>query len=340
MSLNVALLGSGIFIREEHLPAVLACKDITLKAIYSRSQKSAKSLDSKPEVDIYSDDSGLGKSLGDLLARSDIHAVIIALPIKNQAGYVRKALQAGKHVLSEKPIAENVAEALDLISFYESEVLPNGVTWAVAENVRFWATALRAGEARQGMGRALTFRFKRGAMVDAGGKYFETEWRKNSTHQGGFLLDGGVHDVAALRLLLGRDDPMTKVGAFTAQLQPHLAPVDTIEAIVKSKSGAVGTLFISFGTTAKGNECLIACERGVVSKGRDNVSVAGKEEKVQDEGSGVAPEVRCWATGILNKKQDPRQSPREALADLEVIEACLRSGEQDGKVIELKHQEV
>ncbi len=60
-------------------PAVEASKNLTLKAIYSRSLNSAKSLatdDSK--VDLYSDDSGSGKSYSDLLARSDIQAVIIA----------------------------------------------------------------------------------------------------------------------------------------------------------------------------------------------------------------------------------------------------------------------
>lgn len=60
-------------------PAVEASKDLTLKAIYSRSLNSAKSLatdDSK--VDLYSGDSGSGKSYLDLLARSDIQAVIIA----------------------------------------------------------------------------------------------------------------------------------------------------------------------------------------------------------------------------------------------------------------------
>jgi predicted dehydrogenase len=54
------------------------------------------------DVALYSEDSGEGKSLDDLFARSDIKAVTIALPIKNQPEYIRKALLAGKHVLSEK----------------------------------------------------------------------------------------------------------------------------------------------------------------------------------------------------------------------------------------------
>jgi predicted dehydrogenase len=53
--------------------------------------------------------------LDDLLTRSDTHAVIIALPIKNQLDYARKSLLAGKHVLSEKPIVENVDDAKALL---------------------------------------------------------------------------------------------------------------------------------------------------------------------------------------------------------------------------------
>ena len=59
-------------------PAVKACTDLTLKAVYSRSLKSAQSLTTdSAKVDLYSDDSGAGKSYEDLLKREDIHAVII-----------------------------------------------------------------------------------------------------------------------------------------------------------------------------------------------------------------------------------------------------------------------
>lgn len=60
-------------------PAVQEAKEFTLKAIYSRSLKSAQSLaDGLSGVDLYSEDSGSGKAYDDLLARSDIVAVIIA----------------------------------------------------------------------------------------------------------------------------------------------------------------------------------------------------------------------------------------------------------------------
>lgn len=149
---------------------------MTLKAVYSRSLKSAETLGTdNSKVDIYSDDSGAGKSLDDLLARSDIHAIIIALPIKNQPDYIRKALLAGKHVLSEKPIAENVSQAKDLIKWYRSELDTKKVTWGVAENFRYLASYNHAAEARTKLGKVLGFRCRMQTLVK-GGKYFETEY--------------------------------------------------------------------------------------------------------------------------------------------------------------------
>ncbi len=78
-----------------------------------------------------------------------------------------------------------------------------------------------------------------------------------------------MHHTAGLRLLLGPENPLVSVSAYTTQLQKHLPPVDTIEAIARAKDGAVGSISISFGTTYKGSEWTLACEQGVVSISRD-----------------------------------------------------------------------
>jgi predicted dehydrogenase len=79
MTIGVALIGSGIFAKEEHLPAIQAASAIlSLKAVYSRSLKSAKSLTERlSDIDLYSDDSD-GKKFDDLLKRDDIKGVVIA----------------------------------------------------------------------------------------------------------------------------------------------------------------------------------------------------------------------------------------------------------------------
>lgn len=79
MAIGIAIIGSGIFVKEEHLPAVQAVPElVSVKAIYSRSLKSAKAVSEKlSDVDLYSDDSE-GRTFDDLLKRDDIKAVIIA----------------------------------------------------------------------------------------------------------------------------------------------------------------------------------------------------------------------------------------------------------------------
>lgn len=147
-----------------------ACSGLTLKAIYSRSLKSAKALNA--DVDLYSDDSGSGKTYHDLLLRGDIHAVIIALPILNQPEHIEAALAAGKHVLSEKPIAADIKRAEHLIRYSKSDKVRGGATWGVAENFRFLEAFEYGRQEVAKLGRILGFRVKMFGNVKSGGKYF------------------------------------------------------------------------------------------------------------------------------------------------------------------------
>jgi predicted dehydrogenase len=90
---------SEIVLTVEHLPAIEKSGLYEIKAVYSRSKKSAEALIPKGSIDIYSDDSGPGKGLDDLLSRKDIHAVDVVLPITHQPAVIKKSLQAGKHVV-------------------------------------------------------------------------------------------------------------------------------------------------------------------------------------------------------------------------------------------------
>ena len=144
-----------------------------------------------------------------------------------------------------------------------------------------------------------------------------------------------------MRYLLGPTNTLVTLSANTTQLQKHLPPVDTTSATLKTKDGAVGTVSISLGTTFNASEFSIATEKGVITcTGRGEVTVGEKTKKVANERSGVPPEVRAWGEALAAGKSNAAQSPEEALADLEILEGCLRSGEQGGKPIELKYQNV
>lgn len=174
----------------------------------------------------------------------------------------------------------------------------------------------------------------------------ETAWRQKPEYQGGFLLDGGVHFVAGTRLLLGEEARPASLTAYTTLLQQHLPPVDTVNSVWQTKTGVSGTFSVSFGTTLSGSEYVVACEKGSVTVGFKKVTVRLGEEKedkatvteFKEEGSGVKEEVAAWAEGIANGTRNPRQSPEEALADLEILEKMLTSGESQGKPEGLQYQ--
>ncbi|KAJ5390180.1 uncharacterized protein N7496_001248 [Penicillium cataractarum] len=340
MAIGVALIGGGIWAREEHLPAILASEHLELKAIYSRSLKSAEDTAkaSGKQVELYSEDSKQGYN--EVLGREDVDAVIIAvlrLPIVSQGGYVSAALKAGKHVLSEKPVAESVAEAESLVKWYREDIEPQKkATWSVAENFRYLNSFSYAREKVQGLGKIIGFRVKVYGNIQQDGKFFNTDWRKVPTHQGGFLLDGGVHYTAGLRYLLGPDTFITRLSAFTTLLKEHLPPVDTVDAILKANTGIQGTFQLSNGTTLVGPEWTIGCENGSVSVENSKITVRtldGKEDVqiIEDERTGVPPEVRQWGEALAAGKVNPKQSPSQALADLELLELMLRSGAKDGQ---------
>jgi predicted dehydrogenase len=115
------------------------------------------------------------KSLDVLLAREDISSVVIALPILNQPGVVKKALKAGKHVLSEKPIADDIKGAQDLLAFYDG-LGANKPLWAVAENFRYMESLRYAAERVTEIGGSLTtFRLQRYGAMSPDNKYLNTE---------------------------------------------------------------------------------------------------------------------------------------------------------------------
>ena len=330
-------------------PAIRSSPNLKLVAVYSRSLKSAQdTVGDVPSATLYSEDAGTGKGLSDLLAREDVQAVIIAcvhflnailllhcglampanthlasLPISAQPPYIKQCLAAGKHVFSEKPIAPSVKEAEELLEWYKAR--DSKATWSVAENHRYLDSVLYGAKQVQKLGRILHFRAKSSIMIKPEAKYYQTKWRQNPAHQGGFVLDGGVHYIASLRMLLGEENDISRVCAFSTQLQPHLPPIDTVNAVLKTKTGIIGLFASSHGTTELDNEWFVAGENGTVTARRYPHQVVtkinDKEEKEEfpDEAMGVGQEVRAWASGLENGNVDERQSPKEALRDLQVV---------------------
>ncbi|KAG9046909.1 hypothetical protein FS837_003414, partial [Tulasnella sp. UAMH 9824] len=255
--LSVAILGAGIWAKEADLPAIAALQaaqvPIKVAAVYSRSTSSASALAEAAQqslkldygVTVYSDAPDR-EGLDELLARSDIQAVIVVLPLGQQPEIVIKALKAGKHVLSEKPVAKDVKAALELIKTYETEYKPKGLIWRVAENfecepgIRAAAEAVHSGK----IGKVAFFRLSVVNYIDQESKWYQTSWRTVPDYQGGFLLDGGVHSMAVLRTIL--PSPVASVSGHASLTKPYLLPHDSIQSVVALDSGAHGLVELSF----------------------------------------------------------------------------------------------
>jgi predicted dehydrogenase len=95
-----------------------------------------------------------------------------SLPILVQPDFIRKALAAGKHVLSEKPIAKDIATARDLLQWYRANVDTSKTLWAVAENFRYMSKFLRAAEEVRKLGWVKNFRVNAHSLISTDSKYF------------------------------------------------------------------------------------------------------------------------------------------------------------------------
>ena len=80
----------------------------------------------------------------------------------------------------------------------------------------------------------------------------------------------------------------------------------------------------------KGKEWVVACEKGCVSVSGSTVTMIDAEGndtsiEIEDEGSGVRPEVRQWGEALAEERQNETQRPEEALADLKLVSLSFLS---------------
>ncbi|QRW25820.1 P-loop containing nucleoside triphosphate hydrolase protein [Rhizoctonia solani] len=320
---GLAILGAA------YIPALALYgpDQFSLKAVYSRSKSSSSSLSeivkerigTSPEI--YSEDGASQGGLDALLARPDIDAVIVVLPLTQQPEIVLKALAAGKNVLSEKPVAKDVKTGLDLIEKWEKEYKPKGLIWRVAENFEVEPGVVEAGKRIQAgaVGKVRFFNFSFIFSVNKDNKYYQTSWRTVPDYQGGFLLDAGVHTNAALRRAVLQAAP-------TSDGHP---PHGIMEMSCAASPG-----FSRYVLTVAGTEGNLTLEKPSHFALADKITGpdGSKTEEFDKISSGVHEELGSFFRA-LSGQDDGNGEPRGALLDVALIQAFLTS---EGNAIELK----
>ena len=106
--IGVAVLGTG-FGEAVHIPALKHLDGVDLVSVVSRRADRAKAVADRHGIPHATSD------WRDAIADPEVHAVVIATPPHLHHQMAITALEAGKHVLCEKPMARNVAESRDMV---------------------------------------------------------------------------------------------------------------------------------------------------------------------------------------------------------------------------------
>lgn len=230
---RVAIIGAGV-IGRQHGKVVSELDELELVAVADHDPDRARALTEHRGGTPFG-------SLSEVLAACDVDIVAVCVPTGAHGDVAVEALEAGKHVVIEKP-AEVTVERIDRIRAAQDT---SGTLVTVISQHRFDRSteivldAIRAGR----LGR-LTSGI---ASVDwwRGQSYYDSgDWRGTwALDGGGALMNQGVHTVDLLVAAMGAP---TEVFAYTGLLaHEHIEVEDVAVAVVRFASGALATLHAS-----------------------------------------------------------------------------------------------
>ena len=177
-----------------------------------------------------------GAAFDDAVADPAVDALLIASPTKEHAWQLEAAAAAGKAILCEKPVADDLAETARAMD----AVARAGVPFQIGFNRRFdpayaeVARAVRAGE----IGRVELFRSQSSDPGPAPEAYIAAS--------AGFFRDSVIHDIDAARFVAGEVERVTALARVMVDpVYAKYGDVDTSIITLEFTSGALGVLMNS-----------------------------------------------------------------------------------------------
>lgn len=248
--LNGALVGFGRVAEDAHLPAFRASPGLVLAAVVEADPKRRKAAaEALPGARLYA-------SLAELTAQErDLDFVDIATPPWLHAPLAKEALEAGLHVLCEKPLAFDEAEldALAAAAQAQGRALVCVHNWKKAPLLAKLKELLEAGAVG-------TLRYAEWQVLrtkpaaDAGGG-----WRTDPARSGGgIVMDHGWHAFYLLSWLLGR-----RPSSASAVLSPK-ARREEEATVLASFSGVPAVVHLSWRAARRGHRGEFRGTRGAV----------------------------------------------------------------------------
>ena len=226
-TVRFGLIGFGAWGRH-HADSIAKTPGAKLVAVAARSADSAKAArETYPDVAAYTD-------YRELLKRDDIDAIDIVLPSYLHFEVASAALESGRHVLLEKPMATTVEDCDRLIEIAKkkSRLLAIGHELRLSSLWALVKTMIDDGYIGE----------PQYALVELSRKPYRTGadgWRYDITRVGNWILEEPIHFFDLARWYLSSSgDPISVYASANSRQADHPELQDNFSAILKFKTGA------------------------------------------------------------------------------------------------------
>jgi predicted dehydrogenase len=340
--MRVTIIGCGLIGRKR---ALALDEDSALVACCDTNAEAAKRFSAEFSCRTFTDYRSLFHDAARTRDESDI--AIVAVVNKFARDIVLAALKAGSHVLVEKPLGRNAAEAAEIVDGLRAAQNGRHQVLKVGFNHRFHPAVWKARElcAGGGLGKVFSMRARYG---HGGRPGMETEWRASKDLcGGGELLDQGVHVIDLIRWFGG--EVVETYGRTETRFWP-MEVEDNAFAVLRTEREITATFHVSwtnwkniFSFEVFGTEGYVRVEGLGGSYGPETLEF-GKRRK-----EGGAPDIEryefppedvSWEaewSDFMSAIREKRRAVGDAIDGLranEVIEAIYRSS-GEGRVVRM-----
>ena len=342
--LKVGIIGCGSIAKQRHAAEYAANPESEIAGFYDLTRARAEALQKAYGGAVY-------ESYEAMLADKSIDAVSVCTANHTHAMITIAALEAGKHVLCEKPMATSLEDCRAMVAASQR----TGKKLMLGHNQRLTdahvavKNLLDSGE----MGRVITFAtaFGHGGpemwSMDKG---LHTWFFKKDQASIGSMADLGIHKIDLMRFLIG--GRVTSVMASITTLDKRFADGGLIEVddnaqcVLRFDNGAMGTVTTSWTHYGEeDNSTALYCEKGIVKvylhpeypvevvfkncqkRYYEMGAIQTNDDAVQASSGVIDAFVEC-----IVKDTTPIVSGEEGLKTMEVVFACIESSETGAAV--------
>jgi 2-hydroxy-4-carboxymuconate semialdehyde hemiacetal dehydrogenase len=292
----------------KHLDALSNIEDVVVTSVVG----------TKPDaIAEFAKERGIGHATTDLaesLARDDVDAVILATPTQMHASQSIQCLEAGKHVMVEIPMADNIEDSIKLVETQKRTglVAMSGQTRRFNPSHQWIHNKIQAGELKIQQMDVQTYFFRR-SNKNALGK--ARSWTDH------LLWHHACHTVDLFQYQTG--EKCTKVQAMQGPIHPELNIAMDMSIGMKSESGAICTLSLSFNNDGPfGTFFRYICDKGTYIARYDDL-VDGNENPIDLSGvavsnNGIELQDREFIAAI-REGREPNSSVQQVLPAMETL---------------------